>query len=140
LRVAEEKVARRAAIQPAAAALAGWVGQSARNQDVVEVIGEDALREAMAGLLLGAQEVGKAGFADRSMLMRMMGQPWATGSAQQGGGKAAALEMGGRLAAALTRVEKRLAGPAGSGKVVDVEPDGPDEGTVEARAIADLGF
>lgn len=132
-------MAWRAAIQPAAA-LAGWVAGSARNQGAVEAMGPDALAEAMAGLLLGAHEVGKGGTADRAMLMRMMGQPWASGSAQQQGSKTAALDMGTRLAAALNRAERQLARLPDGRAVVDVEPDGPEAVTPEAQVVVDLGF
>ena len=133
-------MARRVAIQPAAEALAGWVAGSARNQQAVEAMGADALGEAMAGLLLGAQEVGKGGTADRAMLIRMMGQPWASGSAQQQGGKVAAVDMGNRLASALNRMERRLGGPAEGGAIIEVEADSPETVTPEAAVAVDLGF
>ena len=106
----------------------------------MEAMGPEALTEAMVGLLLDAQEIGKGGFSDRSMVVRMMGQPWATGSAQGGASKTAALDMGTRLAAALNRAERQLARLRDGRAVVDVEPDGLDAVTPEAQVIVDLGF
>jgi hypothetical protein len=72
-----------------------------------------------------AAQNGRAGFSDRSMLAKMMGMPWATGSEQQRGTKTADAELGARLEPALNRNTAALRGGRYPGQIVDVEPDGP---------------
>jgi hypothetical protein len=110
-------------VRSEAEALAAWAAATATNQGAVAAIGPARLADVMAALLVGAAQAGKPGFSDRSMLMRMLGQPWATGSAQQQQGKAALADVGTRLTAALNRMEKRLGGPQPTGRVLDVQLD-----------------
>jgi hypothetical protein len=118
------------AVEAASQRLADLVMRTAGNQAAVACLGP-VLPAIMAGMVRGAALDGRAGFSDRSMLAKMMGMPWATGSEQQRGTKTAAVELGARLERALNRNTAALRGGPYHGPIVDVEPDGPAEVTAD---------
>jgi hypothetical protein len=134
---------RPAQVRAVAEALAEHVLATAANRDAAERLAP-VLPNILAGMVAGAAQSGKAGFSDRSMMAKMLGLPWATGSEQQRSGKTSAAELGSRLERALNRNTAALRGqpPPVDGPVIEgqVEEDGPTADTAAAATLLDLGF
>jgi hypothetical protein len=133
-----------AQVRAVAEALAEHVLATAANRDAAERLAP-VLPSIMAGMVAGAAQSGKAGFSDRSMLAKMLGLAWATGSEAQRTGKTAFTDLGARLEPALNRNTAALRGlppPPADGPILEgvAEPDGQDADTAPARAMLDLGF